>query len=89
MKGMTVLGESLSRSFSDMREWIRMLNRRHPVAVQLFLILCFNMLIAPVVYAVTEAEITKKAAWAIGLLGIVAVGLSIYLFFVIFWPEKF
>jgi len=33
--------------------------------------------------------LTKKAAWGLSLLGLVIIGLAIYLFVVIFQPERF
>lgn len=62
--------------------------RRRPLPVQLFLLLCLNLIIAPAVYA-ASAEISKGQAWAIALLGLVTLALSIYLFVVIFQPERF
>ena len=63
--------------------------QRNPLPIQIFLLLCLNLLLAPAVDAATGAEITRKAAYALGLLGIVVVGLSVYLFVVIFQPERF
>lgn len=63
--------------------------RRRPLPLQLFLLLCLNLVIAPAVYAATNAEISKTQAWAIGLLGLVTLGLTIYLFVVVFQPERF
>lgn len=63
--------------------------RRRPLPLQLFLLLCLNLVIAPAVYAATDAGISKLQAWAIGLLGLVTVGLTVYLFVVVFQPERF
>lgn len=63
--------------------------QRNPLPIQIFLLLCLNLLLAPAVDAATGAEITRKAAYALGLLGMVIVGLSVYLFIVIFQPERF
>ncbi|MDF2388996.1 potassium-transporting ATPase subunit F [Nostoc ellipsosporum NOK] len=54
----------------------------------LFLAMCFNLVVAPVVYAAAD-NFSRTQAWALGLLGIVILSLSIYLFFVMFIPEKF
>ncbi len=48
-----------------------------------------NLVLAPVVYAATGGTISREQSHALGLLGIVTVALSIYLFAVIFQPEKF
>ncbi len=63
--------------------------RRHKFSVALFFALCFNLLLAPLVYAATTSELTRSQAWALGLLGLSTAALSIYLFFVMFAPEKF
>lgn len=55
----------------------------------LFLALCFNLVIAPVVYAASSNELSRSQAWAISLLGLGTAGLAAYLFFVMFAPEKF
>ena len=89
MKSNDVLNEILPSNLKEVVELWQMLNRRHPVPLQLFLLMCLNLVIAPAVYAATGEEITRKAAWAIGILGLVTLGLSVYLFVVIFQPERF
>ncbi|MGG6293666.1 potassium-transporting ATPase subunit F [Leptolyngbya sp. AN02str] len=54
-----------------------------------YLALCFNLLVAPIVYAASSNEFSRSQAWSLGLLGLGTVALSIYLFFVMFVPEKF
>lgn len=63
--------------------------RNHKIPTYLFLGICFNLLIAPVVYAASSNEFTRSQAWALGLLGLGTVALAVYLFFVMFAPEKF
>ena len=63
--------------------------RHKKLPLYLFLGMCFNLVVAPVVYAATGEQFTHTQAWALGLLGIVVLSLSIYLFFVMFIPEKF
>ncbi|WP_414567165.1 potassium-transporting ATPase subunit F [Nostoc sp. CCY 9925] len=63
--------------------------RKQKLPLYLFLAMCFNLVVAPVVYAATSEQLSKSQAWGVGLLGLVTVGLSIYLFFVMFVPEKF
>ncbi|MFN6536522.1 MAG: potassium-transporting ATPase subunit F [Nostoc sp. EkiNYC01] len=63
--------------------------RRQKLPLYLFLAMCFNLVVAPVVYAATSEQLSRSQAWGVGLLGLVTVGLSIYLFFVMFVPEKF
>ncbi len=50
---------------------------------------CLNLAIAPAVYAAGEGHLSRSAAYALGLLGIVVVGLAIYLGLVIAKPERF
>ncbi len=63
------------------------MNRKH--STYLFLAICFNLVVAPVVYAAGGDEFSRSQAWALGLLGLGTVALSVYLFFVMFVPEKF
>jgi K+-transporting ATPase KdpF subunit len=51
--------------------------------------MCFNLIIAPAVYAAADEGLTKKAAWGLSLLGFAIVGLAVYLIVVIFQPERF
>ncbi|MBE9228486.1 K(+)-transporting ATPase subunit F [Phormidium sp. LEGE 05292] len=63
--------------------------RRRPWSSLIFLGMCLNLIIAPAVYGAAGGEIERSSAWAIGLLGLLTFGLSIYLFVVIFQPERF
>ncbi|MDB9525085.1 K(+)-transporting ATPase subunit F [Oscillatoria sp. CS-180] len=63
--------------------------RRQPLAIALFTALCLNLLLAPTVLAATGSALTRGSAYAIGLLLLIMVGLSVYLFAVIFQPERF
>lgn len=62
---------------------------KNPLATVLFLSLSLNLIIAPAVMAASGTEITRKTAYAIGILYCVTVALSVYLFTVIFQPERF
>jgi hypothetical protein len=57
-----------------------------------FLGLCFNLVLAPVVFASTSSDFRDLSRaqiyWLVGLIP-AATGLSIYLFILIFAPEKF
>jgi K+-transporting ATPase KdpF subunit len=55
----------------------------------LFWGLIINLILAPAVYAATGGTISREQSYALGLLGLVTVALSLYLFAVIFQPEKF
>jgi K+-transporting ATPase KdpF subunit len=63
--------------------------RRRRIPLWLFLGLCLNGLIAPAVYAAADGTLARGNAYTLGLLGLVTIGLSIYLFVVIFQPERF
>jgi hypothetical protein len=63
--------------------------RKQKLPLYLFLAMCFNLVVAPLVYAATGEQFSRTQAWAVGLLGLVTLSLSIYLFFVMFIPEKF
>jgi hypothetical protein len=63
--------------------------RKQKLPLYLFLGMCFNLVVAPVVYAATGEHFSRTQTWALGLLGLVTLSLSIYLFFVMFVPEKF
>jgi len=68
--------------------WQVSTKKKYPI--YLFLGLCFNLILAPAVYAAANANsFTRFQAYALGLLGLVTFGFSIYLFAVMFQPEKF
>ena len=89
MKRNAWLNDVLPRDFHEIIELGQMLWQRHPIPVQLFLVMCFNLIIAPAVYAAANESLTRKAAWGLSLLGLVIVGLAVYLIVVIFQPERF
>lgn len=63
---------------------------KRPVSRLLFLTLCLNLLLAPAVYAATGGKgISPLNAYAIGLLGLVTVGLGVYLLVVMLQPQRF
>ena len=55
----------------------------------LFLSLILNLFLAQILYAATPEAISRPASYAITLLGLATFAVSIYLFVVIFQPEKF
>jgi K+-transporting ATPase KdpF subunit len=89
MKRNDWLNDIFPRDFQEIIEVGQMLWQRHPIPVQLFLVMCFNLIIAPAVYAAADEGLTRKAAWGLSLLGLVIVGLAVYLILVIFQPERF
>lgn len=89
MKRNDLLNDIFPREFQEIIELAQMLSQRHPIPVQLFLVMCFNAIIAPAVYATAGEDLTRKSVWGLSLLGLVIIALSIYLFVVIFQPERF
>lgn len=82
------LPRNLTPVFEDMIEML-LAWRRRKLPLYLFLALCFNLVLAPVVYAASSSQLSRSQAWSLGLLGLLIVALSVYLFFVMFAPEKF
>jgi K+-transporting ATPase KdpF subunit len=66
------------------REW-----RRQKLPLVIFVGMCLNLLIAPAVYAAARGRLEPYSAWALGILGLVTLALVIYLFVVVFQPERF
>ena len=64
-------------------------SRRQRLPLVIFLVLCLNIVIAPGVYAAAEGTLERRHAYAIGVLGLVTFGLAVYLFVVVFQPERF
>jgi K+-transporting ATPase KdpF subunit len=89
MKRNDWLNDVFPRDYQEIIELRQMLWQGHPIPVQLFLVMCFNLIIPPAVYAAADEGLTRKAAWGLSLLGLVIVGLAVYLSVVIFQPKRF
>jgi K+-transporting ATPase KdpF subunit len=63
--------------------------RKYKLPLVIFLILSLNIILAPIVYAATGGTWERTQAYALGILGLVTLGLVIYLFDVIFRPERY
>ena len=63
--------------------------RRQKTPLYAFLLLCLNLVIAPAVYAASTGVLERRQAYALGLLGLLTLGLIVYLFVVVFQPERF
>lgn len=63
--------------------------RRQKLPLYLFLGISINLFIAPLVYAATDGGLSRPQSWALGLLVLGVIAISIYLFFVMFVPERF
>ncbi len=59
------------------------------LAVYFLLILGLNLILSPLVQASTGGILSRGQSYALGLLGLVTASLFIYLFVVIFQPERF
>jgi K+-transporting ATPase KdpF subunit len=55
----------------------------------IFLVLSLNAILAPAVYAATGDGWERTQAYALGILGLVTLGLVVYLFDVVFRPERY
>jgi K+-transporting ATPase KdpF subunit len=75
------LAEDVTKILSDCR--------RQKLPLCLFLGLCLNLILAPAVFAATGGEMSRTQSYWLAALGLVTVGLAVYLFFVMFVPEKF
>jgi K+-transporting ATPase KdpF subunit len=67
--------------------WSESRNKKLPIRI--FLVMCLNLAIAPAVQAATGNELSRTQSWSLGILGLVTIILSVYLFFVMFQPERF
>lgn len=65
--------------------------RSHPqkLAIYFLIILGLNLILSPLVQASTGGVLSREQSYALGLLGLVTVSLFVYLFVVIFQPERF
>lgn len=89
MKLADLANEILPVKFHKSKSFLGSQWQKRPLPLQLFLLLCLNLATAPVVQAASAGELSRGNAYALGLLGLVTVGLSVYLFVVIFQPERF
>lgn len=81
----SILLPNLAQSISFVwLEW-----RRQKLPLVIFLVLCLNLLVAPAIYAAADGTLERRSAWALGVLGLVTLGLVVYLFVVVFQPERF
>ncbi|MBZ8182419.1 potassium-transporting ATPase subunit F [Oscillatoria salina] len=89
MKRHNLLKQIFPREGEEAVDMLREHWRNHRGATILFFTLCFNLIIAPAIYAATGENIARPNAYAIGILILVTLSLSVYLFLVIFQPERF
>lgn len=89
MKKVDVLNGFISVDVVDSISFVWSRWRKQQLPLAIFLVLCLNLLIAPVVYAAADGTLERRSAWALGILGLVTLGLTVYLFVVVFQPERF
>jgi K+-transporting ATPase KdpF subunit len=79
----------IQTQLSDMTSELTSGGRLRSVPLKLFFALLLNLVIAPAVLAATGGTISRLNAYAIGLLGLVTLGLAVYLMMVMLQPERF
>jgi K+-transporting ATPase KdpF subunit len=89
MKKVSLWGGVLSPEVAEGISFVWSRWRKQQLPLAIFLVLCLNLVIAPVVYAAADGTLERRSAWALGILGFVTLGLVIYLFVVVFQPERF
>jgi F subunit of K+-transporting ATPase (Potass_KdpF) len=81
------ISEDAAQALEGMAElWT---GRKQKLPLYVLLATVLNLVLAPLVYAATDGALSRAQSWALGLLGVATVALSIYLFFVMFVPERF
>ncbi len=63
--------------------------QKRPLPMLIFLALCFNLILAPAVFAAGDGALSRPNAYAVGVLLMVTVALAIYLFVVMLQPQRF
>lgn len=89
MKQVDLLGKVMQMHVVEGISFVWFEWRRQKLPLAIFLVLCLNLAIAPAVYAAADGNLERRYAWAIGILGLVTLGLLVYLFDVIFRPERY
>lgn len=87
MKTLDDFNSQLTREVKGIISLIKTKSNLLPLS--LFFLLSSNLIFAPIIYAATGEEITRKAAWAIGVLILVTIVIALYLLAVILQPERF
>ncbi|MBE9143337.1 potassium-transporting ATPase subunit F [Planktothrix mougeotii] len=87
MKTLDDFNSILPREVKEIISLIK--TKRNLLPLSLFFLLSSNLIFAPLIYAATGEEITRKTAWAIGVLILVTIAIAFYLLAVILQPERF
>ncbi len=70
-------------------QFIKLRSYPQKIAVYFLIILGLNLIVSPLVQASTGGVLSRGQSYALGLLGLVTFSLFVYLFVVIFQPERF
>ena len=70
-------------------QFIKLRSYPQKLAVYFLIILGLNLILSPLVQASTAGILSRGQSYALGLLGLVTFSLFVYLFVVIFQPERF
>ena len=70
-------------------QFIKLRSYPQKLAVYFLIILGLNLIVSPLVQASTAGILSRGQSYALGLLGLVTFSLFVYLFVVIFQPERF
>ena len=82
------ISQAATQTLDDAIEiWSELRVKKLPIGI--FLVMCLNLIVAPAVHAATNNELSRSQSWSLGILGLVTIILSVYLFFVMFQPERF
>ena len=70
-------------------QFIKLRSYPQKLAVYFLIILGLNLILSPLVQASTAGSLSRGQSYTLGLLGLVTFSLFVYLFVVIFEPERF
>ena len=70
-------------------QFIKLRSYPQKLAVYFLIILGLNLILSPLVQASTAGILSRGQSYTLGLLGLVTFSLFVYLFVVIFEPERF
>jgi K+-transporting ATPase KdpF subunit len=70
-------------------QFIKLRSYPQKLAVYFLIILGLNLILSPLVQASTAGILSRGQSYALGLLGLATFSLFVYLFVVIFQPERF
>jgi K+-transporting ATPase KdpF subunit len=82
------ISQKATQTLDDAIEiWSEWRGKKLPISI--FVVMCLDLIVAPAVQAATDNELSRSQSWSLGILGLVTIILSVYLFFVMFQPERF